>query len=78
MTQSCQVKISSILRAFYCVKSVQIRNFFWSMFSRIQSECGPEKTPSLETFHAVFKNCMAGVIETMEKYLHVEIDGSVS
>ena len=53
-----------------CVKSVQIRSSFWSLFSyirtkyedliRIQSEYspntgkyGPEKTPYLDTFHAV-------------------------
>ena len=25
---------------FHCVKSVQIRNFFWSVFSRIRPEFG--------------------------------------
>ena len=24
----------------YCVKSVEIRSFFWSVFSRIRTECG--------------------------------------
>ena len=40
----------------HCVKSVQIRNFFWSVFSCIQSETGkygPEIIPYLDTFHAV-------------------------
>ena len=50
----------------HCVKSVQIRSFFWSVLSRIrteyavslrtQSECrkyGPEKPPYLNTFRAV-------------------------
>ena len=50
-----------------CVKSVQIRSFFGSVFSHIRNEYsvplriqpeygkiyGPEKTPYLETFHAV-------------------------
>ena len=36
-----------------CVKTVQIRSFFRSVFSRIRTEYGPEKTPYLETFHAV-------------------------
>ena len=31
------------------VKSVQIRSFFWSAFSRF----GPEKTPYLDIFHEV-------------------------
>ena len=35
------------------VKSVQIRSFFWSVFSRIRTEYEPEKTPYLDTFHAV-------------------------
>ena len=38
----------------YCVKSVQIRSFFWSIFSYIRTEYGPEKTMYLDTFHAVF------------------------
>ena len=50
----------------HCVKSVQIRSFFWAVLSRIRNECGeirsitpnarkygPEKTPYLETFHTV-------------------------
>ena len=41
---------------FHCVKNVQIRSFFWSVFSRIRTEYGPEKTLYLDTFHAVF--CM--------------------
>ena len=49
-----------------CVKSFQIQDFSWSVFSRIwtqyfvslriQSNCGkygPEKTSYLDTFHAV-------------------------
>ena len=36
-----------------CVKSVEIRSFFWSVFSRIRTEYGPEKTPYLDNLHAV-------------------------
>ena len=36
-----------------CVKSVQIRIFFWSLFSHIWTEYGPEKTRYLDNFHAV-------------------------
>ena len=55
--------LTRILIQYHCGKSVQIRSFFWSIFSRvptehgdlwrkIQSECG-EKTPYLDTFHIV-------------------------
>ena len=37
----------------HCVKIVQIRSFFWSVFSRIRTEYGTEKALYLETFHAV-------------------------
>ena len=39
------------------MKSVQIRRFFWFVFSRILTECGktgkkgPEKSPDSGTFH---------------------------
>ena len=35
---------------FHCVKSVQIRSFFWSEYRKYE----PEKTPYLDTFHAMF------------------------
>ena len=50
---------------FHCVKSVQKRSFFWSIFSRIRTEYylsvfrpnaekyEPEKTPSLDAFYEV-------------------------
>ena len=41
----------------HCVKSVQIRSFFWSLFSRIRTKYGPENTPYLDTFHAVPVYC---------------------
>ena len=44
------------------MESVQMRSFFWSVFSRIWtkyrdlwSKYGPEKTPYLDTFHTVSK-----------------------
>ena len=41
------------------MKSVQIRSFFWSVFSCIWNECRKigtrKKNPYLDTFHAVFK-----------------------
>ena len=55
--------VNYILSQNHCVKSVQIRDFFWPVFSRIRTEYavfspnagkyGPEKTPYLDTFHAV-------------------------
>ena len=42
----------SYLKRNICVKSVQIRGFFWSVFSRIRTEYGSEKTPYLNTFHS--------------------------
>ena len=35
-----------------CVKSVQIRSFFWSVFSRFRTEYGDLRS-KLDTFHAV-------------------------
>ena len=37
----------------HCVKYVQIRSFFCTVFSRIWTEYGPEKTLYLDTFHSV-------------------------
>ena len=34
----------------HCLKSVQIRNFSWSVFSRIQSECGKSRTRKNSVF----------------------------
>ena len=50
--------------AIHCVKIFQIRIYFWSAFSCIRTEYGPEVTPYLDTFHAV----IAGkVYETMSR-----------
>ena len=34
-----------------CLKSVQIRSFFWSVFSPNTGKYGPEKNPYLNIFH---------------------------
>ena len=35
------------------MKCVQIQSFFWSVFSPNSGKNGPEKTPYLNTFHAM-------------------------
>ena len=55
----------------HCVNSVQIRSFFWSVISRIRTDYGeilntvgkygPEKTPYLDTFHAVICNLLCEI-----------------
>ena len=37
-------------RAIHCVKSIQIRSFFWSVFSRIQSKYGKIRTRIIFVF----------------------------
>ena len=45
---------------YHCVKSVQIRSFFWSVFCCIRTR----KTPYLDTFYAVCRHLRArSVIE---------------
>ena len=46
------------------MKCVQIRSFFWSVFSPNAGKYGPEKTPYLDTFHAVL---------FMQITLHIEL-----
>ena len=41
------------MHRLHCVKSVQIRSYFWSVFSPNTGEYGPEITLHLDTFHAV-------------------------
>ena len=55
-----QFKIINSFIHSHSFKSVQIRRFFWSTFSRSRTEYsphpgkyGPEKTPYLDTFYAV-------------------------
>ena len=45
------VKMVTVI--MHSVKSVQVRSFFWPVFSCIRTECGPKKTPHLGTFHPV-------------------------
>ena len=49
----------------HCVKSVQIRSFFWSVFSPNAGKYGSEKTPYLDTFHTV--NCFPFMIKSILK-----------
>ena len=37
----------------HCAKSIQVRSYFRSVFSRIRTEYGPEITPYLDIFHAM-------------------------
>ena len=46
--------VTLLTGSYHCMKSVQIRSFFWSVFFRTRTEYGPEKTPYLDTFHAVY------------------------
>ena len=53
------------ITVFHCVKSVQIRSFFWSVFSPNARKYGPEKTPYLDTFNAMkvlFSELMTNVL----------------
>ena len=44
---------STFFTPLHCVEIVQIQSFFWSVFSSIRTEYGPEKTPYLDRFHTV-------------------------
>ena len=44
-----------IFQRLYFVKSVQIRSFFWSVFSPNTGKYGAQKTPYLDNFHAVLQ-----------------------
>ena len=54
---------------FHCVKSIQIRSFFWSFFSCIRTECGQEKTSYLDTFHAVFDFTLSDMNTCFRRWL---------
>ena len=43
----------NIILHFLVLGNFQIRSFFWSVFYRIPTEYGPEKTPYLDTFRRV-------------------------
>ena len=56
----------------HCVKGVQIRSFFWSVFSCIQSEYRKiltRKNPYLDTFHALKAFLTFREIELLKKLL---------
>ena len=53
---------------FHCVKRVQIRSFFWSVFSPNAGKCRPEKTPYLDTFHAVVLLAYYGNFQNLLNY----------
>ena len=56
------------------MKRVQIWSFFWSVFSCLWTEHGPDKNLCLDTFHAVRltsflkENCDAGLIKFHRDY----------
>ena len=68
-TRLSEISFLSIIFRYHCVKSVQIRSYFWSVFSWMRREYGdisylsvftpntekygPEITPYLDTFHPV-------------------------
>ena len=70
-----------------CVKNVQIRSFFWSVFSAFglnrrdtpylsvfnlnAGKYGPEKTPYLDTFHAVHASILRHVLRNKNNRYHV-------
>ena len=61
------------------VKNVQIRNFFWCVFSCIWTEyrkIRTKKTPYLDTFHTVYCQLKKSVYLTF--YQYSQLDGYVS
>ena len=64
-----QEMINMMITTHY-VKFVQIRSYFWSVFSCILTEYGPETTPYLDTFHAVtvFHRCLKAKKGEILKY----------
>ena len=51
------VHIVQFYSVYHCVKSVHIRRFFWSVYSRIQSECGKIRTRK-NSVYGHFTQCM--------------------
>ena len=54
-------------KGLHCVEKVQIRSDFWSVFSLIQTEYGPEIPPYLDSFHAVLVTLMEHPIQNYPK-----------
>ena len=63
-----------------CVKSVQIRSYFWSLFSPNRWEYGPEITPYLNTFHAVnyrLISILSNFSKLIEKWIYTQINSFI-
>ena len=62
----------------HCVKRVQIRSFFWSVFSRIRTEYGPEKKSAFGHFSRSGYNkkyiCPCFVRVTRESWIRASND----
>ena len=53
----------------YCVKIVQIQSFFLSIFFRIRTEYGQEKTLHLDIFHAAVRDSTTAIFQRNKKKL---------
>ena len=42
---------------YFLIFLVKIQSIYWSVFSPNTRKYGPENTPYLDTFHAVFTSC---------------------
>ena len=73
------LSISRNLKLVYSVrnrtKSVQIWSYFWSVCSCIRTEYGPEITPYLNTFHAVYitETCSSYSNDWPPKFLSIKM-----
>ena len=63
---------------YHCVKIVQIRSYFWSLFSPIQTEYGPEITLYLDTFQAVYFMRNVWIEWYNDTNIHLPISGERS
>ena len=59
------------MKIIHCVKRIQIRSFFWSVFSPNTGKYGPEKTPHLDTYYVVIEN--ASVIVQVGKIIPIVV-----
>ena len=53
MIQHAVAYLDKLIVGYHCLKSVQMRSVFWSVFSLNAGKYGPGKTPYLDTFHPV-------------------------
>ena len=59
------------------MKSVEIRSYFWSLFSPNRWEHGPEITPYLNTFHAANYrpiSILSNFSKLIEKWIYTQIN----